>query len=186
VSAAIRTKHRFSVGDYQRMSETGILSPKARTELIDGEIINMPAVGSPHVGAVIALIRLFSRSIPENVVISAQSPIQMGDWGAPEPDFALLRARPDGYRTPPLPSAADVLLLVEVSDTSLKYDREEKLPLYARHGVPEVWIVDLTAAVVEIYRRPDQGTYAEVTTRGRSETLEPLPGLRMPVEEITG
>lgn len=186
MSAAIRTKHRFSVGDYQRMGETGILSPEARTELIDGEIINMPAVGSSHIGAVIALIKLFSRSIPQNVVISVQSPIQMGDWGAPEPDFALLRARPDGYRTPPLPSAADVLLLVEVSDTSLKYDRETKLPLYARHGVPEVWIVDLAAGVVETYRSSDGETYAEMATRGRGETLEPLPSLRIPVEDVIG
>jgi len=131
-------RHRFSVDAYHRMSETGILHPADRTELIDGEIVEMTPVGSSHIGAVFALNRLLMRAAPEGVTVSVQSPIQMGDRSEPEPDLALLRARPDGYRTPPLPSAADVLLIIEVSDTSLRYDREVKLALYARHGVPEV------------------------------------------------
>jgi Uma2 family endonuclease len=107
----------------------------------------------------------------------------MGDRSEPEPDLALLRARPDGYRAPPPPSASDVLLIVEVSDTSLRYDREVKLPLYARRGIPEVWIVDLAAHVVEIHRKPE---YAEVVTRSRSETLQPLslPDVRISISEI--
>jgi Uma2 family endonuclease len=186
MSAVIRAVHRFSVDDYHRMAETGILAPADRTELIDGEIIHMPAVGSPHIGAVLALTRLLVRAVPSSVVVSVQSPIQMGDQGMPEPDLALLRSRPDGYRTPPSPAAEDVLLLIEVSDTSLRFDRDTKVPLDARHGVPEVWIVDLAAGVVEVYRKPAGATYTEVATRGRGEALEPLlqPGLSIPVEDI--
>lgn len=180
------TRHRFDVTAYHRMAETGILLPGERTELIDGEIIQMPPVGSPHIGAVIALTRLFSQVVPREVMVSVQNPVRLGDQSEPEPDLALLRARPDGYRAPPPPSAADVLLIIEVSDTSLRYDRETKLPLYAQHGVPEVWIVDLSAGSVEIHRRPVEGVYAEGTTRRRGETLEPLPGFRVPVEDILG
>lgn len=172
------TKHRFSVDAYHRMGETGILHPSDRIELIDGEIVEMAPVGSPHIGAVLALTRLLSQAVPSSIVVSVQNPIRMGDQSEPEPDLALLRFRPDGYRTPPPPSAADVLLIIEVSD------REVKLPLYARHGVPEVWIVDLTARRVEIHRRPGRETYAEVVTRGQGATLEPLPGLRISVAEI--
>ena len=186
--SGVLERHLFSVDDYRRMGETGNLSPADRTELIDGEIIQMTPVGSPHVGAVLALTRLLSRAVPASVIVSVQNPILMGNQSEPEPDLALLRARPDGYRAPPLPSAADALLIIEVSDTSLTYDRETKLPLYARHGVPEVWIVDLTAGAVAVYRGPDNETYAEVTTRGRSETLRPLSllGVHVPVEDVVG
>jgi Uma2 family endonuclease len=179
-------RHRFSVDAYHRMGETGILLPADRIELIDGEIIEMAPVGSPHIGAVFALNRLLTQPAPPGVIVSIQSPIRMGDRSEPEPDLALLRARPDGYRTPPPPSAADVLLIIEVSDTSLRYDREVKLPLYARHGVPEVWIVDLAARAVEVHRGPDEETYAKATTHGGSETLRPLllPGVDIPVRDI--
>ena len=184
MSAAIRATHRFSVDDYHRMGEAGILSPADRIELIDGEIIAMAPVGSPHTGAVFALNRLLSQAAPSSVIVSVQNPIRLGDRNEPEPDLALLRDRPDGYRAPPPPSAADVLLIIEVSDTSLRYDREVKLPLYARHGVPEVWIVDLAADAVEVHRSPDGSTYTEVATRGRGEALEPLPGLRILVGDV--
>jgi Uma2 family endonuclease len=168
------------------MGEAGILHPADRIELIDGEIIEMAPIGSPHIGAVLVLTQLLAKAAPPDVVVSVQSPIQMGDRSEPEPDLALLRARPDGYRKPPPPSTADVLVIIEVSDTSLRYDREVKLRLYASHGVPEVWIVDLAARAVDIHRKPDKDTYAEVTRHGSSETLQPsaIPGLRIPVSEI--
>ena len=179
-------RHRFSVDAYRRMGETGILLPADRIELVDGEIVEMAPGGSPHVGVVFALNRLFTQATPRGVIVSVQSPIQMGDRSEPQPDLALLRSRPDGYRAPPLPAASDVFLIIEVSDTSLRYDREVKLPLYARHGVPEVWIVDLTARAVEIYRKPENETYAEFTTLGRGGTLRPLllPDVGIPVDEI--
>jgi Uma2 family endonuclease len=169
------------------MGETGIRSPADRTELIVGEILQMPPAGSPHVGAVFALVRLLSQAVPSDVVVSVQSPIRCGDHSEPKPDLALLRSRPDGYRAAPPPSAADTLLIVEVSDT-LRYDRDVKLTLYARRGVPEVWIVDLTARAVEVHRRPDGETYAEVTTLGQGEMLKPLllPGVGIPVGSVIG
>jgi Uma2 family endonuclease len=181
-------RHRFSVDAYHRMGETGILPPGERTELIDGEIIQMPPVGSPHIGAVLALTQLLGKAVPSNVRVSVQNPIQLGERNEPEPDIALLRDRPDGYRTPPPPSAADVLLIIEVSDTSLRYDREDKLPLYARHGVPEVWIVDLVAGVVEVHRRLVNAAYTEVAVHIRGETVQPLsvPGVSIAVEDIVG
>lgn len=179
-------RHRFSVDAYHRMGEAGILSPADRIELIDGEIVEMAPVGSPHIGAVLTLNQLLTKAVPAAIMVSVQSPIQMGGRSEPEPDLALLRARPDRYRRPPPPSAADVLLLIEVSDTSLRYDREVKLPLYAGQGIPEVWIVDLAARAVDIHRSPENGAYAEVTSRGLTETLQPLalPDIRIPVSEI--
>src|SRR5215471_9843917 len=111
-------RHRFSVDAYHRMGEAGILLPGERTELIDGEIIQMPPVGSPHIGAVLALTRLLTQAVPADVIVSVQNPIQLGDRNEPEPDIALLRGRADGYRTPPPPAAADALLIIEVSDTA--------------------------------------------------------------------
>jgi Uma2 family endonuclease len=179
-------RHRFTVDAYHRMGEAGILHPAERIELIDGEIIKMAPIGSPHIGAVLVLTQRLAQAAPPNVVVSVHNPIQMGDRSEPEPDLALLKARPDGYRKPPPPSAADVLFIIEVSDTRLRYDREVKLRLYASHGVPEVWIVDLAARAADIHRKPDKDTYAEVTRYGRGETLQPsgFPGLRIPVDEI--
>jgi Uma2 family endonuclease len=132
------------------------------------------------------LNRLLTKAAPESVLVSVQSPIQMGVRSEPEPDLALLHARPDQYRRPPPPAAADVLLIIEVSDTSLRYDREVKLPLYARGKIPEVWIVDLVARAVTIYRNPEQDAYTAVTSHGSTEALEAsaVPGLRIPVGEI--
>jgi Uma2 family endonuclease len=179
-------RHLWTVDEYHRMGEVGILHPTDRIELIDGEIIHMAPVGSPHVGSVFALNRLLTRAVPHEVIVSIQSPIQMGDRTEPEPDVALLRGRPDGYRTPPLPSAADVLLIIEVADSSLRYDREVKLPMYASQGVPEVWIVDLAAQTVVVHRAPEDGAYREVTSHGSSETLRAIafPGIDIPVGEI--
>jgi Uma2 family endonuclease len=182
---AVLARHRFSVEDYHRMGETGILLPSDRIELIDGDIVEMAPVGSPHSGAVFALNRLFQ--VP-GVIVSVQNPVRMGDQSEPEPDIAILRVRPDGYRSPPLQSAADVLLIIEVSDTSLRYDRDVKLPLYARHGIPEVWIVDLAAGAVEVHRGLENGAYTEVSTHRRGETLQPflVSGASIAVEDIVG
>jgi Uma2 family endonuclease len=179
-------RHRWTVEDYHRMAEVGILRPADRIELIDGDIIEMAPVGSPHIGAVMTLNQLLTKAAPESVMVSVQSPIQLGARSEPEPDLALLRARADKYRRPPPPAAADVLLIIEVSDTSLRYDREVKLPLYARGNIPEVWIVDLAARAVTVHRNPEKAAYTAVTSHGPTEALEAsaLPGLRIPVGEI--
>jgi Uma2 family endonuclease len=156
----VPTRHRLDVEAYYKMAETGILKRPERVELIDGEIIDMPAIGSPHAGIVKRLIRLFVPAASEgSVVFSVQDPLRLDEFNEPEPDVVLLRPRADDYRTSH-PTASDVLLLVEVSDTSLSYDRSVKVPLYAKFGIPEVWIVDIAGATIEVYRAPKNGDYA--------------------------
>ena len=153
-------RHRLNVDAYYRMAEAGILADPHRVELIDGEIFDMAAIGSPHAAITNRLVRIFSRALPDELaLVAVQSPVRLDAYNEPEPDVILLRPRADSYRASH-PRAADVLLLVEVSESSLHYDRSVKLPLYARFGVPEVWIVDLIGLAVEVYREPRDGAYA--------------------------
>jgi Uma2 family endonuclease len=143
------------------MGEVGILAPDDRVELIDGAIIDMAPIGSPHVSAVLHLDRLFQEAAKDKAFVLVQSPIALGDHTAPQPDLALLRPRADYYRSS-LAGPGDVLLIVEVAQSSLQFDRDDKIPLYARHGIAEVWLVDLNAACVARYRNPEQDDYALV------------------------
>lgn len=154
------TRHRLDVGAYYRMAETGILTSNDRVELIGGEIFDMVPIGSAHAGKTNRLNRLFARAAADGLaVVSVQSPLRLDAYNEPEPDLMLLRPRSDDYQDRH-PGAADVLLLVEVSETSLVYDRGTKLPLYARFGVPEVWIVDLDGAAIEVCRKVTGDAYA--------------------------
>jgi Uma2 family endonuclease len=153
-------RHRLSVDAFYRMAEAGILTDPHRVELIDGEIFDMAAIGSPHAAITNRLVRHFVRAIADGLaLVSVQNPLRLDGYNEPQPDFMLLRLRADDYRASH-PNAADVLLLVEVSESSLPYDRNIKLPLYAKFGVPEVWIVDLVGGAVEVYRAPKEGVYA--------------------------
>jgi Uma2 family endonuclease len=135
------------------MGEAGILHEDARVELIDGEIIDMSPIGSRHSGTVNQLSRLFERAIDEHAIVAAQNPFVLGNDSEPQPDIALLKPRDDFYtRSHPRPD--DVLLLIEVADTSAPYDRTVKIPLYAQHGIPEVWLLDLPHKRLEVYRTP--------------------------------
>ena len=154
-------RHLFDVDDYYRMAEAGILSREDRVELIEGEIVDMAPIGSAHAGTVNRLARLAAKAMAEgSVLVSMQNPLRLDAHSEPQPDLMLLRPRADDYRDSH-PTPADVLLLVEVADSTLAYDRGPKLALYARHGVPEVWIVDLGGRVVEICRQPGPDGYAE-------------------------
>jgi hypothetical protein len=154
------TRRRFDVDTYYKMAEAGLLGDARRVELIDGEIIDMAAIGSPHAAVTNRLVRGFARAAVDGLaLLTVQNPLRLDEYNEPEPDVMLLRPRADDYRASH-PGAADVLLLVEVSETSLAYDRAVKLPLYARFGVPEVWIVDLVGGAVEVYREPKDGAYA--------------------------
>lgn len=155
-------KHRISVEAFHRMAETGVLAPEARVELIDGAIFDMAPIGSQHASIVNRLNRMFVTATGERAIVQVQGPVRLGEHSEPEPDLALLRPRSDFYRDA-IPAAADVLLIIEVSDSTQRYDRRVKVPLYARHGVPEVWVIDLENRLVHFHRGPTGESYADVT-----------------------
>ncbi len=179
------TRWKLDVHEYHRLGETGILTAEDRVELIDGEVVEMSPIGSAHIGAVMALTRLLVLAVGDRAHVSPQGSVRLDANSEPQPDLALLRPRADQYRSA-LPAPADIMLLVEVADSSLRFDRLVKLPLYARHGIPEVWIIDLTAGVVEVHRRPTASGYAEAATLGRGAALRPLPGTTLAVDDILG
>ena len=178
-------RHRLTATEYRRMGEVGILRADARVELIEGEIIDMTPTGSRHAGVVRHIARLFERAIGDSAVVSIQSPVSLSDRSEPEPDIALLSPRTDFYKSAH-PRPADVLLIVEVADASLRYDRQVKVPLYARHGVTEVWIVDLERNVLTQYRDPEGERYRTATSLVELAAVElaALPGVRLDLRGV--
>jgi Uma2 family endonuclease len=178
---------RFSVDDYHRMVEAGILfeDERSRVELIDGEIIKMSPIGVPHAKAVNRLNRLLVRAVGDGAVVSVQNPVRLNRFSEPQPDLALLRPEVERLDGPPLPE--HVLLLVEVADTTLRLDRRVKLPRYAADGIPEVWIVNLGEQVVERYAEPTVDRYqlAERVPRGRRLSCRLLP-VTVAVDDVLG
>ncbi|HRC71584.1 MAG TPA: Uma2 family endonuclease [Candidatus Competibacter sp.] len=169
---ALKPRHRWTVAEYHRMAEVGLLNEDSRVELIDGEIIEMAPIGSQHSGKVNRFISLFSKVFSNRAIISAQNPIVMGGYGEPQPDITILRWREDFYEQAH-PHAEDVLLIVEISDSTLHYDRDVKVPLYARNGIPEVWLLDVQNRQLEIYREPINGIYQQRDCR-RTGQLAPI------------
>lgn len=161
VAAAAPTisRRRFSVDEYHRMAEVGILHEDDRTELIEGEIIEMAAHGGQHIRCVTVLNRLLVVAVSSELFVSPQNSVRLTMHSEPEPDFAILRALPEGTAPPP---SEDVLLLTEVADTTLLYDLNVKALLYARAGVPEFWVVDLNGARVVRHTEPRDGRYTRV------------------------
>ncbi len=179
-AAGAPSRRLFTVEDYYAMARAGILGEDDRVELIEGEIVVMSPAGSPHAGCINVLNRTLVQAAGERAVVSIQQPLRLSDLSEPEPDVAVLRWRDDCYRERH-PGPADALLVIEVSRSSLHFDRGVKLPLYARHSVPEVWIVDLEANRVEVYRLPEPDGYAESSTRSGSDRLS-LPDLDLEIE----
>jgi Uma2 family endonuclease len=178
---------RFSVAEYYRMGEAGIIGPDDRTELIDGEVIEMAPIGSGHAFAVNTLsFRLFE-ILGREYYCSIQGPLKLGDNSVPQPDLMVLKSPDADYRDK-LPEADDVLLLIEVSQATLAFDRGPKLDLYARHAIPEVWIVNLVSSVIESYRDPAQGEYRTRTTHDAASVIHPqqLPGIAISAADILG
>lgn len=177
----------ITVGEFLRMGEVGILHPHDRVELIGGELIAMAPIGANHAGAVIALNEPLTAAARGRALVSPQNPVQLNDRSLPQPDYAVLAPRADGYRTAH-PRPHEVLLLVEVADSSLHYDRDVKRQLYAQSGICELWIVNLVSGEVEVCRSPGPDGYSSITTADRNDVLEPerLPGARVRVADILG
>ncbi len=183
------TRRALTVADYHRMGEVGILTDRDRVELIEGELIAMSPIGSEHaVGAPVnTLTRRLIQAVGERGVVAVQNPVQLDNLSEPQPDFAVLKPRADDYRRA-TPRPNEVLLLIEVADSSLAYDRNVKRSLYARHGIPEFWIVNLVAGEVEVCRSPIGEEYTAISQVGRGGTLELalLPGVAIPVAVLFG
>lgn len=177
--------HRFTVEEYHRMAEVGILQEDDRVELIDGEIIALPPIGPEHLGHVNRAARRLSRLVSDGATVSIQNPIDVGLRSEPEPDVAILAFREDDYAAF-VPRPQDVLLLIEVADSSLTYDRHTKAPIYARAGVRELWIVNLIDRVIEVYREPVDGTYRSVEVVRQGDVLRPaaLSNISVPVSDL--
>ena len=179
----------FTSDEYHHMVKAGILEKdNRRLELIQGELIHMAAIGSRHAACVNRLNRLFSRLIPDTMIVSVQNPVQIGRYTELEPDISILKQQADFYAAKhPVPS--DVMLIVEVSDTSLEDDREIKLPLYAKAGIREVWIVNLKASCLEIYTIPfsrQQYGNVKIVRRGCLLSTKILPDAKIYLDDIIG
>lgn len=179
------TRHHFTVDDYARIREAGILTEDDRVELLDGEIYVLSPIGPLHVGIVNKLNRILTRLVGDAGIISIQNPIRLSDYSEPQPDIALLSPRDDFY-TSGLATPNDVLLVIEIADTSIDYDRDEKLPRYARAQIGEVWIVDVNRLVVEQYTQPLQGQYTQLhkVLLGNRVTATTIPGVDIPTDQI--
>ena len=180
-----RPRYRFSLEDYMQMIESGILDENDNLELIRGELVKKITIGDPHASCVDRLVKLFIRLLDDSTIVRSQNPVIVLD-SRPEPDVVLAAARDDDYATS-APQSGDILLLIEVADSSLGYDRTEKLSLYAEAGVCEYWIADVKQQCVEVYRDPQpNGTYADERVLKIGETLSivKLPGISVPVDRV--
>ena len=173
-------RHRITVEQYHRMGEAGVFAPDVRIELIEGQVVEMAPVGSRQYAAVSRLSRLLIQAIGGRALVSPQLPIQLDRMSELEPDLGIFKPRDDCYATT-LPTGADALLVIEISDTTLDYDVRIKGPLYARHGVPEYWIFDLPARALRCFREPRGDEYTSVTAKETPDvvTLPGLQGLRV-------
>jgi Uma2 family endonuclease len=181
------TRYRFSVEEYERMGEAGVFSPDARVELVGGEIVEMPPIGERHAAAVDVAGELSREQLGRSVIVRVQNPIQLDDYSEPQPDISILKRRDDFYRHGH-PRPEDVLLVIEVSESTLEYDRRVKVPLYARAGVTEVWIVNLVDERIEMFADPSGGAYQTTAAFSRGEEVQSrsLAALRLSVSEIFG
>jgi Uma2 family endonuclease len=178
-------RHRITVDEYYRMAEVGILQPDARVELIEGEIIDMAPIGTGHGGTVIQLNQLLHSAVGDRAYVLVQSAERLSDISEPQPDFALVKPRADFYKKKH-PGPADTFLIIEVSESSLRYDLQVKGPLYARHGVPEYWVIDLPGRQVRFFRSPDSGQYTDVTSTRAPGVVAPaaLPEVQIDLTHV--
>ena len=184
-SPPARETRKFTVAEYYRMAEAGILQPDERVELIEGEIIVMPPIGPGHAWDVDLTGDLITRRLESSFIVRNQNPIHLSDGAEPQPDLAILLRRPEGYGAAH-PTPADVLLVIEVADSSLEYDRNVKAHLYGRNNIPETWIKNLPEDCIERFTEPGPEGYGQHSVHRRGETLTPvsLPDLELAVDDL--
>jgi Uma2 family endonuclease len=176
-------KRRFTVDEYYRMAEVGILSGRDRVELIDGEIVVMTPIGARHAACVTSAARALTRAAGDDAIVRSQAPVRLDVYYEPEPDVALLRPRDDFYASQH-PGSGDILLIVEIADSSIGYDRDVKAPIYALSRIPECWIADLNENMLRRYSSPENGAYQRVDLFRRGQSISPrlLPACLVPVD----
>lgn len=177
----------FTVNEYTQMAEAGILTEDDRLELIQGEIVQMSPIGRRHAAVVNRLVRLLTQYLGNRVILSPQNPVQLNDYSQPQPDIALLKPRADFYEARH-PQPADILLLIEVADTTVLADRTVKIPLYAQNSILEVWLVNLESQCLEVYDQPSQQRYQHLQTLAPGQTIpiQAFPEVMLKIEDILG
>jgi len=178
---------RLNVSQYHQMSEAGIFSENDKVELINGEIIEMSPIGRRHTACVNRLNSVFSQLLGKKVIVAVQNPIILNNLSEPEPDIALLQPRADFYESGH-PQPQDIFLLIEVADSSLEYDRDVKIPLYASSGITEVWLVDIYEQVIIVYRYPSENGYSDIQklSRGEKISIQAFSEINLVVDDILG
>jgi len=185
VAESLPKKYPLTITHFNKMIEIGILDEEEHIELIEGELILMAPIGPIHAGKTNRLNRLFSLSVGDSAIVEIQGPIVLDAHSEPEPDLALLRPRQDFYETAN-PTVDDVLLLVEIADSSLNHDKNTKIPIYARHRIPEVWLINLPKQQVEIYLKPSPEGYRHIWLPEKHECISPtlLPEVSVKISDI--
>jgi len=180
-------KRLFTIEEYYQMGRSGIFTEDDRVELIEGEIVQMTPIGNPHAGCVRWLSRFFHRLLDDRFIIDAQNLLRLSGYSEPQPDIVLLKPCLDCYRsTHPVPD--DVFLLIDVADSSLGYDKNVKIPLYAKHNIVECWLVNLQDKNIEVYRQPSENGYRQIQTFSPGQTLstQAFPDILMKAGDILG
>ena len=179
------TRLRITTDRYEKMVATGVLTEYDHIELIEGEMLNMAPIGPKHATVVDRLARLFLLAVQDAAIVSCGRPVNLGDFSEPQPDVVLLKPRPDGYGNAH-PEAADVLLLIEVSDSTLSFDQSTKLALYGRHGVREYWVADVERKRIVVYREPTSMGYMRKLEFWAPDAISPqtFPDVEVRVREI--
>lgn len=181
-ATAARKLYHFTVQEYEQLVTTGFFAGRGRVELLGGEIVEMAAMGLSHATRIVNLDYMLKRQTPADCRVGVQIPILLDDESEPEPDLVVYHRR----KRTTHPAPADILLLVEVSDTTLDYDRNQKFPRYAAAGIPEAWLFDVVAGVLERHTEPYEGRYRHLVTARRGETLASttLPDVSLAVDDI--
>ncbi len=180
-------RRKFTVEEYNLMAEAGVFKEGDRLELIAGEIVEMSPVGMRHAAPVRRLDALLNQKLAGGAIVDTQNPVVLNNTSEPEPDVALLKPRGDFYEAGH-PQPADCFLLVEVGDSTIDYDRKVKIPLYAKAGIIEVWLVDLNGDAVEVYRQPEANGYKYFRRflRGQTFSLGAIANISLTVDEVLG